>query len=201
MKLSEFLDAVASPSPTPGGGSASALLCSLGASLLCMVCNLTIGKKGYEESEAELKKVLEEAEKLRMRSEELIDEDTKAFDEVMAAYKTPKEAPGRAERIQSSLKNAVNTPLEVAKIGVRVLELSKIVAFKGNVNSISDAGVAALAAEAGVRGAILNVKINLKSITDKAFNEEKQFEIKNIERNSKELLEEVAGIVSFKLGN
>jgi len=201
MKVSEFLDAVASPSPTPGGGSASALLCSLGASLLCMVCNLTIGKKGYEGSEAELKRVLEEAERLRKRSEELIDEDAKAFDEVMEAYKTPKETPGRAERIQNSLKSAAAIPLEVARIGVRVLELSKVVAFKGNVNSVSDAGVAALAAEAGVRGALLNVRINLKSITDKGFKEEKQFEIRNIERKSKELLEEVTGIVAFKLGN
>jgi formiminotetrahydrofolate cyclodeaminase len=201
MKLHEFLDELASASPAPGGGSASALLCSVGASLLCMVCELTIGKKGYEESEAELRKILEEAESLRKRAEELIDEDTKVFNEVMAAYKIPKDSPGRATTIENALRKATYSPLEVAKLGTRVVELSKIIAFKGNVNSISDAGVAAMAAEAGVRGAILNVRVNLKSTKNDSFKESILFEVGGIEERVKNLLGEVTGIVAFKLVN
>lgn len=201
MKLYEFLDELASSSPAPGGGSASALLCSIGASLLCMVCKLTIGKKGYEESEPEMKKVLEEAEVLRKKAEGLVDEDTKIFNELMEAYKTPKENTGRSNIIQNALRKAISSPLEVAKTGIRVLELSKIVAFKGNVNSVSDVGVAALAAEGGARGALLNVKINLKSMKDDSYKGDMLTSVKEIEDKTKSLFEEVNGIVSFKLLN
>ncbi|QLJ53195.1 MAG: Formiminotetrahydrofolate cyclodeaminase [Candidatus Fermentimicrarchaeum limneticum] len=201
MKVHEFLDGLASPSPTPGGGGASALLCSMGAALVSMVCHLTIGKKGYEESEPELKKILEEAEILRKKAEELIDKDTNAFNEVMASYKTPKDKPQRADMIQAALKNATATPLEVAGLGVRVMELSKIIAFRGNINSVSDAGVAMLAADAGVRGALLNIRINLKSVEDEAFKGKMLTEIHELEEKSNGLREEVSGTVSFKLAN
>jgi len=201
MKLYEFLDELASPSAAPGGGSASALLCSTAASLVCMVCHLTIGKKGYEESEPELKKVLEEAEVLRKKAEGLIDEDTNAFKEVIAAYKIPEESTERSAVIQNALKNATATPLEVARIGVRILELAKIAAFRGNINSVSDAGGAALAAGAGLRGAIFNVKINLKSMNDETFKGSTKIELNALEERAKVLLEEVNGIVSFKLSN
>jgi len=201
MKLYEFLDELASPSPAPGGGSASALLCSIGASLVSMVCHLTIGKKGYEGSEVELKKVLEEAEVMRKKAEGLIDEDTKAYNEVVAAYKTPKENPQRSVMIQAALKDACSTPLEVAKVGIRIMELSKIVAFKGNVNSISDAGVAALAAGAGVRGAIFNIRMNVKSMKDQKFKGDMLIKAREMEEMERTISEEVKGIVSFKLSN
>jgi formiminotetrahydrofolate cyclodeaminase len=199
MKVYKFLDELASSSPTPGGGSASALLCSIGASLACMVCRLTIGKKGYEQSEAELKKVLEEAEALRKKAEELIDEDTIVFNEVMDAYKTPRENPERQNIIQNALRKATFTPIEVAKIGVRVLDLSKIVAFKGNVNSVTDVGVAALAAEAGVRGAVLNARINLKSMKDDMRKGELLTELGGLEERSKTTLNEICNTITFKL--
>ena len=173
----------------------------MGAALVSMVCHLTIGKKGYEESEPELKKILEEAEILRRKAEELIDKDTKAFNEVMAAYKAPKDNPQRADMIQAALKNATATPLEVAGLGVRVMELSKIIAFKGNINSVSDAGVAMLAADAGVRGALLNIRINLKSVEDETFKGKMLTEIHELEEKSNGLREEVSGTVSFKLAN
>jgi len=166
-----------------------------------MVCHLTIGKKGYEESEPELKKVLEEAETLRKRAESLIDEDTRTFNSVMEAYKIPKEDARRAVTIQNALKNATATPLEVARIGVRILELAKIVAFRGKIDSVSDAGVAALAAGAGLRGAILNIKINLKSMNDEVFKGTTRIELNALEERAKIMLEEVNGIVSFKLSN
>jgi len=201
MKLCEFLDELASHSAAPGGGSASALLCSTAASLVCMVCHLTIGKKGYEESEPELKRVLEEAEVLRKKAEGLIDEDTNVFKKVMAAYKIPEENTQRNVMIQNALKDATATPLEVVRIGVRILELAKIVAFRGNINSVSDAGGAALAAEAGLRGAIFNVKINLKSMNDETFKGTTKIELNALEERTKVLMEEVNGIVSFKLSN
>ena len=201
MKVHEFLDELASSSPTPGGGSASALLCSIGASLLCMVCRLTIGKKDYEQSEAELKKILEEVEILRKKSERLVDEDTEAFNIVMDAYKTPKDNPLRPNIIQDALKNANSVPLQVAEIGIRVLELSKIVAFKGNVKSISDAGVAALAADGGVRGSILNVRINMQSMKEDMSKGELLTRVKGMEERAKILFDEVNGVISFKLRN
>jgi formiminotetrahydrofolate cyclodeaminase len=201
MKVYKFLDELASSSPAPGGGSASALLCSIGASLVCMVCRLTIGKKGYEQSEAELKKVLEEAETLRKNAEKLIDEDAVVFKEVMNAYKTPKENPERQNIIQNALRKATLTPIEVAKIGVRVLDLSKIAAFKGNVNSITDAGVAALAAEAGVRGAVLNAKINLRSMKDDMQKGELLSELGGLDERSKTTLNEIYNIITFKLNS
>jgi formiminotetrahydrofolate cyclodeaminase len=201
MKMNEFLDELASSSPTPGGGSASALLCSIGASLLCMVCNLTIGKKEYEQSEHELKKILAEAETLRKKAEVLIDEDTKAFNGVMDAYKTPKENPLRPNIIQEALRNANFAPLQVAEIGIRVLELSKIVAFKGNVKSISDVGVAVLAANGGVRGSFLNVRINLQAMRDDMPKGEMLTKVKNMEERTKVLFDEANSIISFKLRN
>ncbi len=201
MKMHEFLDELASSSPTPGGGSASALLCSVGASLICMVCELTIGKKGYEESESELKKILEEAGALRKRAEELIDEDAAVFNEVMNAYKTPKDNPRRVEVIQNALKKATMTPMEIAKIGIRSLELSKIVAFKGNVNSVSDVGVAALAANAGVQGALLDIYVNLKPMKEDPDKGEMLDRTKEFGERAKSLFEDVNGVVSFRLTN
>jgi formiminotetrahydrofolate cyclodeaminase len=201
MKMHEFLDELASSSPAPGGGSASALLCSIGASLLCMVCNLTIGKKEYEQSEAELKKILGEAEILRKKAEVLIDEDSKAFNVVMEAYKTPKENPLRPNIIQEALRNANFAPLQIAEIGIRVLEFSKIVAFKGNVKSISDVGVAVLAANGGVRGALMNVRINLQAMREDMPKGEMLNKVKSMEERTKILFDEVNGTILFRLRN
>ena len=201
MKIHEFLDELASSSPTPGGGSSSALLCSIGASLLCMVCNLTIGKKEYEQSEAELKKILGEAEILRKKAEVLIDEDSKAFNVVMEAYKTPKENPLRPNIIQEALRNANSAPLQIAEIGIRVLELSKIVAFKGNVKSISDVGVAVLAANGSVRGALMNVRINLQAMREDMPKGEMLNKVKSMEERTKILFDEVNGTILFRLRN
>lgn len=166
-----------------------------------MVCSLTIRKKEYEQGETELKKVLEEAEALRKKAEGLIDKDTKFFNEVMAAYKIPKDNPLRPKMVQDALKNATSAPLEIAEIGVRILKLSKVAAFKGSVNSVSDAGVAALAAYAGVRGAVMNARINLRSMRDDFYKGEMLSRVKRMEEDAKGLFEEVDSIISFKLGN
>jgi formiminotetrahydrofolate cyclodeaminase len=198
-KLNEFLDELASSSPAPGGGSVSALLGALGSALTSMVCRLTEGKKGYETVTEDIRKVLEESEKIRKRTSELIDEDTEVFNEVMRAYKTPKENPDRGNIIQDALKKATESPLKVMRECYRVLELSKIIAEKGNINSVSDAGVAALVARAGIQGAKLNVMINLKSVKDEEFKKKCSRDTDEIEKKSEKLVKDVLRVVNEKI--
>ena len=198
-KLNEFLDELASSSPAPGGGSVSALLGALSSALTSMVCRLTEGKKGYENFTQDIRKVLKEAEEIRKRTTELIDEDTEVFNQVMAAYKTPKENPERGKIIQDALKKATEVPLKVMRECYRVLELSKIIAEKGNINSVSDAGVAALVAHAGVQGALLNVMINLKSVKDDEFKRNCFIEADRIVIKSGELVKDILRVVNEKI--
>jgi formiminotetrahydrofolate cyclodeaminase len=176
--VQELLDELAGSSATPGGGSAAALAGAMGAALLGMVCNLTIGKKQFATVENELRGVLEEAEALRRQLSSLADADTRAFDRVMAAYRLPKETEGeRAARqaaIQRALQGATQVPLETAAACAAIVKLTARVIAKVNPNALSDAGTAALLAEAGLRGAQLNVGINLTSIRDPDFVQEKQ---------------------------
>jgi formiminotetrahydrofolate cyclodeaminase len=169
-KVSNFLDELASNSPTPGGGSVAALAGALGAGLISMVCNLTIGKNKYEGVEEEIKRILNFSEKLRYELSQLIEEDVKVFNNFMATYKMPKETELekeiRTKKIQESLIEAVKVPLKIAYKCINILDLSREVAEKGNINAVSDAGVAVLMAEAAFESAILNVKINLKMIKD-----------------------------------
>jgi len=199
----EFLEEVASEAPTPGGGSVSALMGSLGAALSSMVCRLTIGKKKYLEVSEELAQVLRESEELRKRLSSLVKEDAESFQKVMRAFKLPKETEEekllRSKSLQEAYKEAALVPLKVMKEGLRALELSKRVALKGNVNSISDAGVASLAIKAGIEGASLNVEINLRSIEDEEFKRRVWTEVLEIkEKVSKEAVE-IEGIVASQL--
>jgi formiminotetrahydrofolate cyclodeaminase len=203
MKIFEFLDELASDSPAPGGGSTAALVGSLAAALAEMVCNLTIEKEKYADVENELKEVLNKCKKVRNKLIELIDKDTDAFNEVMKAFKLPKETEEekeiRKKAIQNAFKIAASVPLETAKTCFEVLHLAKIVAEKGNKNSISDAGVSALLANAGIKSAIYNVRINLSSIKDEDFVNKTKSEIKEIENKSKTLVEEIEEIVETHL--
>lgn len=171
--LQTFLDQVASAEPAPGGGSVAALSGALGASLVAMVCRLTIGKKGYEMVSAEMESILPRAEQLQRDLRDLMQADTDAYARVMDAYQLPKQTDAekstRTRAIQDALKHASDVPLRVAELCVQVLELARPVAEKGNKNAASDGGVGALMAEAGLRGAALNVSINLGAITDELF--------------------------------
>jgi formiminotetrahydrofolate cyclodeaminase len=198
-KLEEFLDELASSSPAPGGGSVSALLGSLSSALTSMVCRLTENKKGYENVTVEIKKILEESEIIRKKTTELIDEDTKVFNEVMSAFKLPKENPDRPKKIQDLMKKAAETPLKTMRECYKALELAKAIAEKGNVNSISDAGVAALTAATGVQSASLNVMINLKFINDEDFVERTAKEVTDLTKKSIELNKEIIKIVTQKM--
>ena len=203
-KINNFLDELASNSPTPGGGSVAALAGALGAALVSMVGNLTMGKKKYEDVEEDIKKIISSSEKLRYELSQLIEEDVKAFNNFMATYKMPKETEDekkiRAEKIQESLIEAAKVPLKVAYKCLDILSLSKEVAEKGNINVVSDGGVAVLMAEAALERAILNVKINLRMIKDEKVRTELSSSIKEISLKEKGQKEKVLEIIDSKIG-
>jgi len=170
LSVSEFLDRLASKDAVPGGGSGSALGGALGAALVSMVCQLTIGKKGYEDASGPLSELLEASEALRKRLPELLEADTQVYGQVMAAYRLPRKTAenkaSRREAMQSALKNAAEVPLEIAEACAQIVKLARPAAELGNKWAVSDAGVGALLAEACMHGALLNVSINLASIND-----------------------------------
>ena len=173
MTVTRFADEVSSESPAPGGGSVAALMGSLGAALAAMVANLTVGKAGYEQAWQELAGVAERGQALKDRLARAVDEDTEAFNRVMEAMRLPKGTPEQAaERdraIEAANRAATEVPLQTARLCRQAIELAALAAEKGNRNSASDAGVAALAARAGVEGSVLNVLTNLGGIRDDAF--------------------------------
>lgn len=201
--IQEFLDQLASSAPTPGGGSAAAIMGAMGAALVSMVCNLTIGKKNYAEVEGEMKDVLREAESLRVALTDAIADDIAAFDTLMAAYAMPKESDeqkaARSAAIQAGLKQATEAPLSCARLCAEVIALSHRAAGKGNLNVISDAGVAALAAQAALRSAALNVYINVPGIKDRVFADARVAEVEALLREAVAQAESAFAIVKGKL--
>jgi glutamate formiminotransferase/formiminotetrahydrofolate cyclodeaminase len=170
VPLGSFLDEVAAPTPTPGGGTVAALAGALAACLATMVANLTIGKKKYAANEEALRRVKREAEALRAQLLALGRRDSEAFDAVLRARRmaaAPQGAANAGERqlAEASLE-AARVPLLTAQACLRVLELAEQTARLGNVNAASDSGVAGLLAAAGAEGALLNVEINLKSLAE-----------------------------------
>jgi glutamate formiminotransferase / formiminotetrahydrofolate cyclodeaminase len=167
--LEGFVEETASESPAPGGGSVSAAMGALGAALGTMVANLSSHKRGWD---ARWEEFSDWAEKGKACWEELlrlVDEDTNAFDALMAAYALPKDDVERDERIQAATRLAIEVPLKVMEASLRSMEVLRAMAEHGNPNSVSDAGVGALAARSAVLGAHLNVQINADGLEDKAF--------------------------------
>lgn len=167
--LGEWMDSVASSSPAPGGGTASAVAGGVAAALAAMVGRLTVGRKKYASVDAEFRELVERAETLRVRLMRLGDEDAAAFTAVSAAYAQPKEpeAPRKAA-IQAALIGAARVPLETLRAARDVAALAARAAEAGNKNAVSDAGVAALLAGAAARGAAYNVRINVSGMPDPA---------------------------------
>jgi glutamate formiminotransferase/formiminotetrahydrofolate cyclodeaminase len=170
--LSSFIASVAAPIPTPGGGSVAAHAGALGASLAQMVAGLTVGKKKYAAVDAEMKEAALRAAALSNRLSALVALDAQAYSNVSAAYKLPAEpadaATRRSEAITTALLAAAQTPLDTARACAEVADLALVVATNGNTNAASDAGVAALLAEAACKGAVYNVRINVASLEDKS---------------------------------
>jgi glutamate formiminotransferase / formiminotetrahydrofolate cyclodeaminase len=172
ISLDGFVAAVASSAPVPGGGSVAAHAGALAAALAQMVAGLTAGRKKYAAVDAEMRAVAQDAAALVTELSALVDRDAQAYAGVSAAYKLPKETAGdaarRGEAITAALLGAADVPLDTARACVRVGELAVTVAEKGNVNAVSDAGVAALLAEAACRAAAYNVRINVAALDDKS---------------------------------
>jgi glutamate formiminotransferase/formiminotetrahydrofolate cyclodeaminase len=199
LNIMQFLLELASSSPAPGGGSVAALSGALGSALSSMVCNLTIGKEKYKNVEKEIIKSLEKIEKIRIELTDLIDLDTNAFNDVIKAFKMPKttkeEIEKRKNAIQKGYKNATMIPLKTAKTCQNILPIAKLLADKGNKNSITDVAVSAIMANTGVKSAILNVKINLGSITDKKYVKKISKELNNIEKNAENQTKDIMQII------
>ena len=167
LKITEFIEELASDKPAPGGGSVSALGGAVAAGLAAMVGNITLGKEKYAEVQEEMKEIVNKATKLHNELNKLIDDDTDAFNEIMAAFRMPKDdAEARSAAIQKATIKATEVPLEVAKKSFEVFGLALTAAEKGNQNAITDIGVATLFAEAAVKGSLLNVRINVSNIKD-----------------------------------
>lgn len=201
--IETFLTELASAAPTPGGGGAAAISGAMGAALVSMVCNLTIGKKKYAEVEDELKDVLARSEGLRAGLTGMIAQDVAAFDAVMGAYGLPKgtdeEKATRSERIQAALKEACDVPLSCCRACRAVIDLAAITADKGNLNVVSDAGVAVLSAYAGLRSAALNVYVNAKGLEDRDFAKERLDELEGILAEAGPLTEKIYEVVKAKV--
>lgn len=178
LSVSGFLERLAAGTPTPGGGSAAALGGALGGALLQMVCRLTIGRDEARPHEAALGALLGQAADLEARLLDLVDEDARAYDEVMKALKMPKttddEKAARRLALRRANAAATDSPLRTAEACHAILGLAAELAGIGNRNALSDIGSAAQLAQAGLRGAVMNVRINLPGLQDPA--QAEQFE-------------------------
>jgi formiminotetrahydrofolate cyclodeaminase len=173
LHLSQFLDALASADPTPGGGTAAAMAGAMGTSLLMMVAGLAKSRNGTDEERAALSEARAALAGARERLITLADTDTEAFNQVMTAYRlakgTDEEKAARKAAIQQGLKAATLAPLETLRAAAEAMRLAVIVARGGNRTAISDVGVGVGLLEAAADGAIANVRINLTSVQDAAF--------------------------------
>lgn len=185
LTVEGFINETASSSPAPGGGSIAALNAASSAALITMVANLTLGKEKYAAVEGDMKEVAAKAGALKDDFLALIDEDSNAFNKIMAAFKLPKDTDEakktRSAAIQDATKGAALVPFKVGQKANELFALAEEVITKGNQNAITDGAVAAMNARAAVRGAFLNVKINLGSIKDGLFVEDLQKKMAEIE--------------------
>ncbi|PAB59318.1 cyclodeaminase/cyclohydrolase family protein [Anaeromicrobium sediminis] len=199
LNVKEFLNKTASNEPVPGGGSIAALSGGIAAALTEMVANLTVGKKKYVEVEEEMKEIAKKAEEFRTEFVLDIDRDSDAFNEVMDAFKLPKETDEdkakRREAIQAGSKSASLVPLSVAKKALEIMEIIEVVVVKGNQNAVTDGAVAAMMSRTAVLSALYNVKINLGSIKDEAFVEEVSAQVEEIESKVEEVEKRILGKV------
>jgi methenyltetrahydrofolate cyclohydrolase len=201
--VNEFLDELASSAPAPGGGAVAALAGALAAALVSMVAHLAQGKKDYEAVQGPVSQLLEQSERLRGRLAALMGDDYDAFMRLSHAMKLPRgsddEKSVRTFALQAALKDAAAVPLQIAEACADTMQLCRPIAEVGNKNAVSDAGVAVLMAEAGLRCAALNVLINLALIKDEAFVASQRARLDGLLAGSGELADEVYRYVVSRL--
>src|SRR5437899_2209773 len=203
MNLREFCNETLSDSPAPGGGSVAALMGALGASLGGMVANLSAGKRGWDDKLEYFSVWAVKAQQLKDELLRLVDEDTVAFNKVMAAFALPKqsveEKAARTAAVESATKYAAEIPLKVMETAAKSYELLAEMAERGNPASVSDIGVGALATRACIEGAALNVKINLAQLKDEKFKTASLKRIEQISTDSDTQFEKISQVVASKL--
>lgn len=186
--------ALASPEPTPGGGTAAAIAGAMGTSLLVMVTGLAKSKTNTDDEKAALAAARVGIEPITARLQQLADEDTGAFNAVMAAFKLPKisdeEKAARTAAIQSALKGATDTPLQTLRVCVDALQHALAVAQHGNRSAASDAGVAIGLLKAAADGAAANVRINLESLKDDRYKAATRHELEQLEASARQHADE-----------
>ncbi|MEW5723728.1 MAG: cyclodeaminase/cyclohydrolase family protein [Thermodesulfobacteriota bacterium] len=185
MSVGRFARELSGGAATPGGGSAAALAGALGACLCAMTARLTVGREKFREAWAEMEVVMAEADELAARLIELVDEDARAYEKVMAAYKIPKEDEARrAEAIQTAMKEAAGVPFQTLEAVARAAELAEKALARGNPNCLSDVGVAGQLLRAAAMGAAYNVRINLPALKDQEL-------VGRLERETRSFLDRV----------
>ena len=203
LDIKTFSERLAAGTPTPGGGSASALAGALAASLGAMVCDLTVGKPKYESARADLEKDREALQGLRKDLLTLVDRDAEAYDQVAAAMKLPKGTPEEKAKRQEALGRAslfaTEIPLKTAESSLAVLKHLKEVAEKGSTSALSDVGVAAHLAHTGLAGAALNIRINLPGIPDRERAERIAERTSSLEAEGVRSMEELQGAVARRM--
>lgn len=203
MSLIDFADETASESPAPGGGSVSAYIGALGISLATMVANLSSHKKGWDDRWKEFSGWADKGQVIKKNLIALVDEDTRAFNQIMNAFGLPKgtdqEKKVRSEAIQAATLNAIEVPLKTMKICLESMTVIKEMVKEGNPNSVTDAGVGALCARSAVIGAYLNVKVNGSGLKDKAYMEKTMKEAEAMKAAAENMENEILKLVDQKI--
>ena len=196
-KIKEFLEALSSAQPAPGGGAASALVGSIAASLVCKVSALTIGKKKYQGVQEEVKEIYEKSRSLEEQLLKLADMDSEAFNKIIEAYRSAKELDDENEKqkvIEEATKEACVVPLETAELSYEVMKLSERITAIGNRNAFTDGLTASYLAFSAINGALENVFFNLKNISaDKEFLIKTKERAENLKKLSEQLFDEAKG--------
>lgn len=192
MTVKAFLEDLASSSPAPGGGAAAAMSGALGAGLISMVCNLTIGKKGYEDYQEEINAVQVRAFKLQNLLRDFMREDAEAFTELMESFRLPKDNEAqtalRVRVIQDAYRRAAQVPFRIAAANLEIVRLAGQITGRSNINVLSDIEVAVVMAVAGMEAGLINVMVNLPYIKDSSYVAEKHAEIEEMKKEMAEHL-------------
>jgi formiminotetrahydrofolate cyclodeaminase len=188
MEMKRFLEKLSSTTPTPGGGSTSALAGALSASLVSMVAGLSSKQK-------EMEGMRKRALTIQKRLFKAIDEDAKSFDGVMKAFRFPKnterERLYRSKMIQKAYQKAIVTPRWVCHYSIQLLDYCRILILKGNPNAVSDAGVAAFLADTALKGGLLNIGINLGSVSDRSFVKKMRLLVRKLEKRRNQFMKRI----------
>lgn len=207
LMIKDFVEELGSKAPVPGGGSTAALTASLGSALCSMVFNLTVGKKAFNElNKDEQDSIINALEKTTYYQAEFLkymDRDAEGFLKLMAAFKlsknTEEEKKVRNEKIQECYREALKVPLQLANTAVGIYDYIFIACKLGNINAISDAGVAALNIQSSIESAVLNVKINLSGITDEKYKANINKQCNELIQNGISKRNEIISIVNSKI--